>query len=684
MRSILPAMILLAFWPGPLGAVEPRIFCGKTVEGWSAVLRNSASTAVERQQAIQALAAFGAEARAAVPLLIGALKQETTKEAALIALSWIGGAPEQTVPLLIDQFIRQGCLHLTGAGAIGYSNSVRDALVRIGEPAVPALIGVLTGTNREMRVCAADALAQFGPAARAAIPALVHAIEHPEPSHVAEILVRHSARALGRIGPEAKAAAPALTRLLDDGGIDESEIIRALDRIGAPPTRKLLDTLLNTGESYAATELATLGPTAREAIPGLRKALADRRPQVRFSAAAALASIEPAAAEAIPVLIESLNHLDDQQLDLPNVPAVLGRLGPKADAAIPKLAELLRNGSSDPEVFYALAQIDLEGKQSVPAFISALSSRKIDVVDTAANSLGLLGRRAKAAVPALARVLTRDYERDEGITDYNHRVSAAKALRRIGPQARAAVPFLAGALKFRRQFREFGFGEGDLRTDFSTATAAAETLGSFREAASAAVPALIEAVQSREEDDIYWTVREAAILALGQIGTAANAAVPVLRKLLKDNDKSDHLTPAILVALHQLDPNGKALAAKWLEQHSGPDRFGGQMYLNRHGRALLLGALGRTSTETDWLAQRYMDRLDAQFANAEPPDDDVPMFMDDWFESLGRCGASARVALPRLNKYLNHPSPFVRLWAAEAIAKIRSPAREPGNAQPGH
>jgi HEAT repeat protein len=317
----------------------------------------------------------------------------------------------------------------------------------------------------------------------------------------------------------------------------------------------------------------------------------------------------------------------------------------------------------------------------VPAFISALSSRESDVVDTAANSLGLLGGRAKAAVPALARVLTRDYEQDEGITDYNPRVSAAKALRRIGPQAPAAVPFLAGALKFRRQFRELGFGEGELRTDFATATAAAETLGSFREAASAAVPALVEAVQSSEKDDTYWPVREAAILALGQIGKEANTAVPVLRKLLKDNQPSGHFTPAILVALYQLVPDGKSLAENWLDHHAD---FGRDMYLTRSGRALLLGTMGRTSTETDWLTQRYMDRLDEQFAHAEPPDDDVPMFMDEWFESLGRCGASARVALPRLSKYLNHRSPFVRLWATEAISKIRSPALEVGNALPGH
>ncbi len=154
MRAILPAFIAVACWVGPLGAEEPRTFYGKTVEGWNAVLRNGASTNFERQQAIHALAAFGPEAKAAVPVLIEALGQETTRHAAALALTFIGAAADRTVPLLFERLPHKESRIAT-----------RDALARIGEPAVPALIRILTGTDPEMQVCAADVLGQIGPAA---------------------------------------------------------------------------------------------------------------------------------------------------------------------------------------------------------------------------------------------------------------------------------------------------------------------------------------------------------------------------------------------------------------------------------------------------------------------------------------------------------------------------------------
>ena len=60
----------------------------------------------------------------------------------------------------------------------------------------------------------------------------------------------------------------------------------------------------------------------------------------------------------------------------------------------------------------ALVQIDPEGTECVPALIAALKHEDDDVVDAAANYLGLLGPRAKDAVPALAMALTRDFNED--------------------------------------------------------------------------------------------------------------------------------------------------------------------------------------------------------------------------------------------------------------------------------
>ena len=75
MRAILPILLILFGWIPPARAEEPHTFWGKTVEGWIAVFRDKASTEVQRRQAVWALGCFGAEAKAAVPDLIEAVRK---------------------------------------------------------------------------------------------------------------------------------------------------------------------------------------------------------------------------------------------------------------------------------------------------------------------------------------------------------------------------------------------------------------------------------------------------------------------------------------------------------------------------------------------------------------------------------------------------------------------------------
>ncbi|MGP0065868.1 MAG: HEAT repeat domain-containing protein, partial [Isosphaeraceae bacterium] len=347
MRTILPILLILFGWILPARAEEPHTFWGKTVEGWIAVFRDKASTEVQRRQAIWALSCFGAEAKAAVSDLIDIVRKERFPAEALDSLVQIVSGAEVKVPILIQQFLKRGCQHLTGMGTFVFNNDVEESLVRIGGPAVPALLEILNGPNGDMRVCAAAALARIGPAARAAVPSLIRAIEHPDPKREPPVLQLYAIRALGRIGPEAKAAVPALNGLLDEGGDTFFDAVLALDRIGAPPVRKLLVDFLREGDPDDAYQLAWLGPKAREAVPSLRETLTDKRFQVRIYAAGALAHIEPAATDSIPVLIEALKHPDDRDLDVMEVPGALARLGPRAKAALPTLIDLVTKGADN-------------------------------------------------------------------------------------------------------------------------------------------------------------------------------------------------------------------------------------------------------------------------------------------------------------------------------------------------
>jgi hypothetical protein len=123
--------------------------------------------------------------------------------------------------------------------------------------------------------------------------------------------------ALAKLGPQAESAVPALiTRLEDD--YDRYRAISVLGAIGpaaAPAVPALLDRLAYTlsvedklyrDESTEAIgiieTLAKIGPTARVAVPLLRKALKDQVSTIRYFAAYALGEMGPEANAAIPEL----------------------------------------------------------------------------------------------------------------------------------------------------------------------------------------------------------------------------------------------------------------------------------------------------------------------------------------------------------------------------------------------
>lgn len=93
-----------------------------------------------------------------------------------------------------------------------------DALGRIGDPAVPALISALHDLkDRELRVAAARALARIGPPAQEAVPDLITALEDDD-----EDLRKAAVHALGQIGNAASAAVPKLMDELKDAVAQEA------------------------------------------------------------------------------------------------------------------------------------------------------------------------------------------------------------------------------------------------------------------------------------------------------------------------------------------------------------------------------------------------------------------------------------------------------------------------------
>src|SRR5262249_3152032 len=165
-------------------------------------------------------------------------------------------------------------------------------------------------------------LGNYGPKARAAIPALIDAAKGEELS-----LRERAMIALGAIGPEAKAAVTALRE-----GLRANELQLRI---------------------AAAGGLGRIGPEAKSAVPLLIDCLTSNEAELRVVAARALAGIGPEAITAKAALVDAyqLKGITDPLLgdDLRcEVIEALGMMGEEAKDTIPLLVKALGDQEASP------------------------------------------------------------------------------------------------------------------------------------------------------------------------------------------------------------------------------------------------------------------------------------------------------------------------------------------------
>src|SRR5439155_1158612 len=131
------------------------------------------------------------------------------------------------------------------------------------------------------------------------------------------------------------------------------------------------------------------------------------------------------AALVLPRLLEGLK--DDSTAVRQRAAYNLGRLGPKAAAAVKPLAALLADKKQDEDLrgtaAQALGEIGPAAKAALPMLRSALQDEEPYVRQWAAFALGELGAEAKAALPRLQELLK------DG--DGNVRKAAERAIKKI-------------------------------------------------------------------------------------------------------------------------------------------------------------------------------------------------------------------------------------------------------------
>ncbi|MEL7226958.1 MAG: HEAT repeat domain-containing protein, partial [Cyanobacteria bacterium J06576_12] len=387
---------------------------------------------------------IGPEAEAAIPALITVLEDEELRPRAATALSQIGAA---AIPALVaaandeDEALRF------------YAASTLSEIGTVAEVAVPILVAALE--SEDLRYRAAAALGDYGPEAAAAVNALIAGLNDEDSIFLyrvtnslieigavavpqlavaleaeAEDVRYQAAGILESIEPAASAAVPALLAALNDQneGVRDAAI-QALRRLtkrygedvsaDAAKDYDLVPTLItalyyqdSSIRAIAAELLGNLGPEAKYSVPALIGALNDSETTVRRQAASALGKIGPAAAVATPALVVLIEDADTtvRRAAVSALKEIGEEIGPTAETAVPALAALL--DSSDlvirREAADALGNI---GAEATPALITALGDPRTRY--GAAYSLSRIGSPAEAAAEPLRAIANSKNESTE-------------------------------------------------------------------------------------------------------------------------------------------------------------------------------------------------------------------------------------------------------------------------------
>jgi HEAT repeat protein len=616
------------------------------------------------------LAGFGPAAKDAVPALakLVNLHDEDQARIAIGTLGRIGPGASAAIPALSAAYEslkpddEDGKLELL------------DALPKIGSPPSPRIIKDLNDPDPDRRASAVLILSQFGAKARSAAGPLEALLDDPSP-----IVRVRAAVALFSVDPAHPRVLPALSSALDSSDVDIlDEAVPAIAKLGpkgaivAPKLKKIVARMDLTSGTQTGNIFAT-----------------------KAGATETLVAVAPGSGEGVAALIALLK--DGEDFAGPAV-LVLGRLGPRASAAIPALVAV----AGDPKradrfkFIQALARIDagheailpalieLASVEPAPASTQATKSRIVEDKRDAIMTISRMGARALPAVQCLMRVLTAKSDEKHDSWESGEKLAAVRALGRIGPAARDAVPFLIEAMRTERhpdlreqRRRASAAGKlGSMGADWSQAVPAlVDALGAMGTAASPAVPDLVETLES----EWYFV----AMQALTSIDPRAQAAVPALIERL--NNKKPYVAARAGAALLRIDPSKRDLVEARL--HSIP------VMNDLYDRAILAGALGWRTPEADGFARRFLlmidshlhnlvvlsaeDQLSAREEQLDLLGDELRIReeqldnIEDIMERLSSLGTGAEGAIGRLTELTHHPEPEVRRLASETLKRIR-------------
>jgi HEAT repeat protein len=249
--------------------------------------------------------------------------------------------------------------------------------------------------------------------------------------------------AIHAIGPD---AIPSILRYRRGARVQRLELIRhACAVLGPEGEARIVDALNDSDPVVRETALQVLPKTAfQAATDDIIKLVSDPVRPVRAAAVLTLLRLAPDHPETVTALIEALHDTSpaaserDLQFSREDAAVALGKLGPKAKAAIPDLMDLLTDSNDDLREAAASAVWKIERNPSV---IPVLAERLQDARDyqtcvRVMKTLAEIGPAAKSAVPVIRKKIE-----DPGVSFVPATVDLAQvavdALAKIDPAAAA-------------------------------------------------------------------------------------------------------------------------------------------------------------------------------------------------------------------------------------------------------
>jgi HEAT repeat protein len=714
-----------------------------------------------RRAACEELQAFGADAEEAVPALTNALDDRVLRLYAATALGTIVRKPETAVPAVARLFA-------TPTTAARERVVFAWTLKKYGpqaRAALPELRQAFTDTDANLRQAAAIAVAHIDVDNQDALRVLSDILtKDSDPRRR-----RSTAQALAELGPRAKEALPAVTQAVDD----DDQTVRnaaqiALLRIGSASSRgpvalvqgltsdtkrhdafltltqlptfdlavvKALMDLQRGTESEAAASADLLMCTKNldqpEICAYLLRCFTDPHPRVR-ARSVIYAQRVPSLEKEIPrqlakaaghrdaiVRLDAVKSLYSSYSRTPIAKVAFATALQDQDQTIricaamalasrpdrqPELLPILTSGlnNKDPQVqMWAVEGVRMFREAThgvVPLYRQWLLGNDPAQVQLAAAGLLAAGPAAKEALGDIISVLPRQ----QGEV----RLNLLRTLGRLGPDAKSAIPVLQRLcndakdkerLEILHTWLEIAPDSSEVlspllnllqHTDPHTRAMAVRFVGKHKKLPPEALQRLAAALK-----DSNFRVREAAAQSLGKLGPAAQSVIPELVAALGQpyngtnyvawalKQQGPPAIPALQEALQHADNRVQLEAALLLLPVDGPppDPLAVKTLtqLARSATSLTrmraLAHLVVVDTEGNIAAPIYVEALQAE----------EPGVRSAAFQGLRQLGTKARPWVPALQKLLPALSSEKRLDAALALAWVAESPNEGVSAAQG-